>query len=162
MDGHRSGKRFSRRFQRIARLVPRVLLVLSVLVMASACTRAAPEQALRDAVAQMQAHIQDRDAGGLHGLLDEDFAGPDGMDRRDARRLATAMMLRHRAIGLTSGPLDVQLQGADRATVRATVALTGGSGGLLPDSANSYRVESAWRRRGDDWRLLSLSWTPLL
>ena len=35
MDGHRSGKRFSRRFQRIARLVPRVLLVLSVLVMAS-------------------------------------------------------------------------------------------------------------------------------
>lgn len=162
MADNQSSRHFSGRFRRAAGLMQGVFAALSMLVVVAACTRAAPEQALRDAVAQMQARIEERDASGLHALLDEDFAGPDGMDRRDARRLATAMMLRHRAIGLTSGPLDVQLQATDRAMVAATVALTGGSGGLLPDSVNSYRVESAWRRRGDDWRLLSLSWTPLL
>lgn len=144
------------------RLAQIMCAVLGVLALVSACTRAAPEQALRDAVADMQGHIEARDATALHTLLDEDFAGPDGMDRRDARRLATVLMLRHRVIGVTSGPLDVQLQGEGRATVRVTMAVTGGTGTLLPDSARSYRVESAWRRRGDDWRLLSVRWDPLI
>lgn len=135
-------------------------LVLSVLVLATACSRTPPEEALRETVAAMQAHIASRDASALHGLIDEEFSGPEGMDRRGARQLATGMMLRYRSVGVTTGPLEITLQGDDRATVRTRVLLTGGSGAVLPDSARAYRVESAWRRRGDDWRLLSLRWEP--
>ena len=133
-------------------------LVLGVAVLATGCTRTPPEEALRGTVADMQQHIAARDASALHALIDEDFAGPEGMDRRGARQLATGMLLRYRNVGVTAGPLEVALQGDDRATVRTRVLLTGGSGAVLPDSARAYRVESAWRRRGDDWRLLSLRW----
>lgn len=137
------------------------LLVLAMGVLASACSRTPPEEALRETVSTVQQHIASRDAAALHALIDEDFVGPGGMDRRAARQMAAAMLLRHRSVGVTSGPLDVQLQGDDRASVRTSVVLTGGSGAVLPDSARAYRVESAWRRRGDDWRLLSLHWAPV-
>lgn len=136
-------------------------LAAGMAMLASACTRTAPEQALRDTVAAMQQHIASRDASALHALIDEEFVGPEGMDRRGARQMATVTMLRHRSVGVTSGPLDLQLQGDDRASVRTTVVLTGGSGAALPDSARAYRIDSAWRRRGDDWRLLSLHWEPV-
>jgi len=139
----------------------RGVVCVLVLGLLAACTRTPPEEALRETVARMQQHIEARDASGLHDLLDDDFAGPDGLDRRAARQMATVMLMRHRRIGLTLGPLDVQMQGDDRARVRATAALTGSSGAVLPDSARAYRIESAWRRRGDDWTLLSLQWTPI-
>lgn len=140
----------------------RTCALLSVCIGLAACARTPPEDALRDTISALQAHVEARDAAAVQGLLDEDFAGPDGMDRRGARQLATVMLMRHRNVGLRLGPLDVRLQGDDRATVHATAALTGGSGALLPDSARAYRVESAWRRRGDDWRMLSLRWDPVM
>ena len=45
-------------------------LVLSVLVLATSCSRTPPEEALRETVATMQAHIASRDASALHGLID--------------------------------------------------------------------------------------------
>ncbi|WP_233198547.1 MULTISPECIES: nuclear transport factor 2 family protein [Luteimonas] len=138
------------------------VFALLVLAFAAGCARAPPEEALRAQVAALQQSLEARDASALEALLDEDFIGPDGMDRRAARRMATLMLMRQQAIGVTAGPLDVQLQGEDSATVRTTAALTGGSGRLLPDNARAYRVDSTWRRRGDTWRMLSIRWEPAL
>lgn len=140
----------------------RALVLAALVVVIAACARTPPEQALRDTVAELQRQVEARDAAKVQALLDDDFVGPDGMDRRGARQLATVMLMRHRSVGLTLGPLDVRMQGDERATVQTTAALTGGSGALLPDSARAYRVESAWRRRGDDWRMLSLRWEPVM
>src|SRR5690554_3069244 len=139
-----------------------VLVVAGIaLALAAGCARPAPEEALRNAVAGVQESIEERDAGALRRYLAEDFIGPGGMDRDQARRTATLYMMQHQSVGLTMGPLDLELQ-EPHATVRFRAALTGGSGRLPPDRANFYQVETGWRMEGGEWRITSASWTPAL
>lgn len=123
------------------------------------CVRTPPEQALRERVGALEAAIDARDAGALHGILADDFIGPGGMDDAGARRLAQGMFLRYRDIGTRLGPLDVQLE-ERHATVRFDAVVTGGAGTLLPQSGQVYDVTTAWRLEGDDWRLVSAEWEP--
>jgi hypothetical protein len=133
------------------------LLVLALL----GCSRTPPEERLRAAMSDLQASIEQRDAKGLESHLAEDFVGPDGLDREGARRMAQVLFLRHRDVGVRTGPEEVTLH-AGHATVRFSAALTGGAGGLLPDSAQLYDVESGWREEEGAWRLTSVRWTPKL
>jgi hypothetical protein len=133
-----------------------------MLVVLCACTRTTPEQRLRGTVASLQAAIEDRNAGDIREVLADDFIGPEGLDREGAVRLAQAMFLRHREIGVTiAGPLQVRMQ-PGHASVRFEAALTGGSGSVLPDAARLYSVETGWRLDDGNWRLTSANWTPRL
>ena len=132
-------------------------VALAVVSMVAGCGRESAEEALRGDIAALQAAIESRDAGEMAGFLAEDFVGNDGLDRDGARRLAAVHFLRNASIGVTPGPLDVEVQG-DHATVRTTVVLTGGSGALLPERGRVHPVVSGWRREGDDWRMTSLAW----
>lgn len=133
---------------------------VALLLAASGCRHETPEQQLRDTVDDLQAAIAGRDAGAIRGMLAEDFIGNDGLDRDGARRLAALYFVRTRDIGVTLGPLDVSLQGGSHARVDCTAALTGGSGGWLPESGRIYSVRSGWRLEQGQWRLTSLEWTP--
>lgn len=148
----------------IGRRNARLLLVLALLV--GACSHALPEQALRATLASLQAAVQARQPGVIKSILAEDFIGPDGMDRTGATRLAQAVFLQHRDVGSTLGTLEITLlpsrSAPDHATVRFTTMLTGGSGQILPDSAQVYDVETGWRLEGREWRLTSATWTPRL
>ncbi|WP_027080035.1 YybH family protein [Luteimonas mephitis] len=139
------------------RWLPVLGIVLAVLALATGCRRESAEQALRQDVAAFQAAIESRDAGGMAAFLAADFVGNDGLDRDGARRLAALYFMRNARIGITSGPLDIQLQD-DHATVHTTVVLTGGSGGLLPETGRAHAVTSGWRRERGQWRMTSLSW----
>lgn len=123
------------------------------------CVRTPPEQRLRDTVAALQAAIAAREVGEMKQILAEDFVGSDGLDREGAARLAQVMFLRHRDVGVSLGPLEVELH-ERHATVRFNAALTGGSGAPLPDAARLYDVETGWRLEGNEWHLTSASWTP--
>ena len=85
---------------------------------------------------------------------------PGAVRRRPsgARRLLQLQLLGHQAIGVTVGPVDVQMQGST-ATVRFSVLLTGGGGRWLPDQAQHYQVTTGWRLRGSDWELYHAQWT---
>ena len=131
----------------------------------SGCGGTPPEEALRASVAGLEAAIESREPGAIADVLATDFAGPDGMDRAAARRLAQLVFLRNREVAVALGPLDIDLQGggdvdadATHATVRFTAALTGGAGGWLPESGSVYRVETGWRRDGDAWEMTSARW----
>lgn len=127
------------------------------------CSRTPPEQRLRETVATLQAAIETRDAGALKKVLADDFVGTEGLDRDGATRLAQVMFLQHRDVGVSLGPLRLQLSpqpAPDHATVHFTAALTGGSGTGLPDTARLYEVETGWRLEGGDWRLTSATWAP--
>ncbi|OHE85512.1 MAG: hypothetical protein A2579_03825 [Lysobacterales bacterium RIFOXYD1_FULL_69_11] len=130
-------------------------LLLGTLLL-GACTRTPPEQRLREAMAGMQAAIEQRDAAALADHLAEDFVGPEGMDRDGARRMALVMLRRHRSVGVTLGPPDIELQDG-HATVRFSAVLTGGSG-VLPESARVQDVTTGWRDEGGTWRLTSADW----
>lgn len=137
-----------------------VVVGMISLIMA-ACAKTPPEQALRDAVAGLQAAVEARDASAVQSFLAEDFIGPDGLDRDGARRMATLYLMRHDNIGITVGPLAVQMQ-ENHARVDFAAALTGGSDRLLPESGQVYAVRSGWRIEDGDWKMTSVSWEPEL
>lgn len=134
-------------------------LALLVLAAVAGCRREPPEQALRRQVAALQAAVADRDAGKVADVLSADFVGNGGIDREGAKRLALLQFMRNRDVGVSLGPLDVAVQG-DHATVRCSVVLTGGSGGLLPESGSVRGTTSGWRLEDGEWRMTSLAWTP--
>jgi hypothetical protein len=139
-----------------------VVAVLYACLAAAACQRATPEQQLRDTVDGLQQAIDERDAGDVARTLAADFVGNDGLDREAARRMATAMFLQHRQVGARLGPLEVRMTGDAHAKVEFTAALTGGSGGWLPDSGQVYRVRTGWRIEDGEWRMSSAQWQPQL
>ena len=84
--------------------------------------------------------------------------------RRFQRRKAGphGVFLRYRDVGARLGPVAVDLHGEDAATARFDAVATGGSGGLLPDNGQVYRVETGWRRVGGEWKLVNASWRARL
>ena len=132
-------------------------LVLATLGLATGCSRTPPEQALRETIAAMEAAAEARDSSALVANFAEDFAGPEGMDRDQFRRYLALIWLRNQDVGVTLGPLAVELVGQDRARVDFTAAARGGAG-LLPERAEVYQVSTGWRLEGDDWKLISVDW----
>jgi ketosteroid isomerase-like protein len=136
------------------------LLLAAALALLCACSQAPTEQALRATVGAMQAAAEARDSDALVESVSEDFAGPDGMDRDGFRRYLAVIWLRNREVGVSLGPLEVELIG-ERATVEFTAAATGGEG-WMPDRGQVYRVVTGWRIEGGQWRLISAHWEPAL
>ena len=136
------------------------LLLAALLALPAACSREPPEQALRATIATMQAAAEARDSDALAESISEDFVGPEGMDRDMFRRYLAVLWLRNREVGVSLGPLEVELIG-ERANVEFTAAATGGEG-WMPDRAQVYRVTTGWRIEGGEWRLISARWEPAL
>jgi hypothetical protein len=125
-----------------------------------ACARTPPEAQLRATIGELQAAVERRDGSAVQGAIAEDFIGPGGLDRSGARRMAQATFLRYRDVGVSLGPLDIDLR-EQHATVRFTAAVTGGVG-ALPDSGQVYDVESGWRLVDGEWQLVNAAWKPRL
>lgn len=139
-------------------LATALAIAFAFVSMAAGCRRESAEQALRNDITGLRAAIESRNAGAVAEFLAADFVGNDGLDRDGARRLAALHFMRNARVGVTPGPLDIQLHGDDHATVRTTVVLTGGHGGILPGTGRIQDVTTSWRREGDDWRMTSVGW----
>lgn len=135
-------------------------VALFALVLMAACARTPPEEQLRATIAALQSAVEKRDGLTLQDVIADDFIGPGGLDRDGARRMAQAMFLRYRDVGVSLGPLDIELR-EQHATVRFTAALTGGAG-VLPESGQLYDVETGWRLENGEWRLVNAGWKPRL
>jgi hypothetical protein len=146
-----AGKAVSAAFAAFLRWTAPLLLVL-----VAACSSPPPEEALRATIAQMQAAAEARDSAALSDHLAEDFVGPNGMDREQFRRWLAVLWLRNREVGVTLGPLEVEMLG-ETARVKFTAAATGGEG-LLPDRADVLEVHTGWRLEDDEWMLISAEW----
>lgn len=136
-----------------------VLLLFAGLLLA--CARTPPEQQLRETVAGLQSALDAGDADPITDRLAEDFIGPDGLDSEGAARLMGLWFRRYPDVDVRLGPLDIALQD-QHARVRFTAALAGGSGGLLPESAQVYQVDTGWRLEDGQWLLTSADWKAAL
>jgi hypothetical protein len=121
------------------------------------CSAPPDEAALRDRIAGLQAAVEARDADTLLDAVDPEFGGPEGMDRDGLRRYATLMLLRQQNVGVVVGPVEVALHG-DRASASFD-AVVSGSNRFLPEGVEARRVETVWRRDGDEWVLVSADWS---
>lgn len=107
----------------------------------------------------MHQAIEARDIGEAMAPVAEDFVGQQGLDAAGLRRLMQLQMLGNRSIGVTLGPVDMQLRN-DIASARFTALLTGGSGRWLPEQAQTYQVTTGWRLQDGDWQLYHAQWEP--
>nr|WP_244962456.1 nuclear transport factor 2 family protein [Oleiagrimonas soli] len=136
-------------------------LVCAALAGLSGCHRSPPEQQVRKAIEQAAEAARSRDAGALDDLLTADFTMPDSaLDRARLLALLRVARLRNEKVSVLLGPIDIETRG-ERIVARFTVTL-GGGGRLIPQRLGVYRVESAWRREGGDWRCYHAQWERTL
>lgn len=137
------------------------VILLVFLACLAGCSRTPPEQRLRDRIGEMQKALEARNASDFVAGIAEDFSGGEKLDREGARNYVRLQALRNTSIGVTLGPLEIELHG-ERATVKFSAMLTGGSGGLMPNHARPWRVTTGWRDGPDGWQLIQASWEPML
>ena len=137
----------------------RGLLVLpALMLLLSACSRPPDETQIRTALEGMSAAVAEADARAFMRPLAEDFtADAWDLDRRGVRLLLLRELRAHQRARARLFDIEVELVGEDRAVARFQSVLTGGSG-LIPEQGSWYRVETAWRRRGNDWQMINASW----
>jgi hypothetical protein len=138
----------------------RAMLAAALAVLA-ACSSAPAEQRLRETIDAMELAAIERRPGDFMESVASDFIGDGSLDRAAMHNLLRAQLMRNQQIGVTRGPLDIQLQG-NRATVKFKMVVTGGAGGLLPERAQGYDITSGWRDEDGEWRLFLVEWTEAL
>lgn len=141
------------------RKVTLLLIALIVLLATvSACRHTPDDEQVRQAIASVAKAAEAGSASGVIGPLGDDFDGNNGeMDRRSLGNMVRLIALRGEHVGVTTGPVTLEHRGT-RIVATLTVALTSGSGGLLPAQLGIYQVESAWRQEGDHWHCYSATW----
>jgi len=135
------------------------IAVVCALLM-TACSRSPSEQALRDTLDSLEIAGETRDVGDFMEFVADDFVGNSSeFDRKGLERLLRLVAMRHQSISVVRSGLEIEMHGA-RAVVRMRILVTGGSGGLIPDSGQLFDTESAWRFIDGEWQLGSASWKP--
>lgn len=137
---------------------PIALCAVFVIVLTCACSRTPDEQRIRTAVEAMQQAAEQGNPRDFMAHVSDDFVGNDAdFDRNALANLLRAQVFHNELVGVTLGPIEVELQDA-RATVHVTATFTGGSGGLLPERGSIYSITSGWKRNGRDWVCYSARW----
>ncbi len=133
-----------------------VLLLLGLAL--GACSRPSDEEQIRAAIGDMQQAIESGKPADFMRHMAEDFTGDGGqIDKQGLHNFLRAQALTHASIGISLVSTDVELQG-DRANVKLTVTMTGGSGRWLPERGSVQQIESGWRRQGGEWLCLNAQW----
>lgn len=126
----------------------------------AACSRSPSEQALRDTLDALQMAGEEREVSDFMAHVAEDFVGNSSeYDRVGLDRLLRMVALRHQSINVVKSGIEIEMHG-DRALVRMRILVTGGSGGLIPESGQLFDTESAWRFVDGEWMLGSATWKP--
>tara|TARA_Y100001972_G_scaffold119063_1_gene159899 strand:- start:22 stop:495 length:474 start_codon:yes stop_codon:yes gene_type:complete len=137
------------------------VIALQALWLAGCGTPQPTEQAIIKAIQEMAEGIEQRDSAAvaehLHGDLQINESNHGSLDLDQARRIMTATFFRHRNISVTLTNIQVTPDSIreDLASAQFNALVAGGSGGILPDRAQLYRVESQWLNDGD-WKLINL------
>lgn len=130
---------------------------VALAVLIAGCTRAPAEKQIRSAIVSAATAARAADAHALGEVMSDDFDGNDGtLDSRALLNMLRVMRLRGEQVSVVLGPVTVEPRGR-RFIARFTVTL-GGGGRVLPDRLGVYRVETAWREEGGDWRCYQARW----
>jgi hypothetical protein len=137
--------------------LPAICIALAALI-ACGCTRTPDAQRIRAAIDAMQQAAEQRNPHEFMAHVSDDFVGNDAeFDRNALANLLRAEVFRNDKVGVTLGPVQVDIQD-ERATVHVTATLTGGSGGLLPEHGAIYSITSSWKRSRGDWICYNARW----
>jgi hypothetical protein len=134
-------------------------LTLLQALLLGGCSKPPAEEAIARAIGEMAEALEERKVSPITERLHEDLQIHDSahgtLGSEQARRMLTAIFMRHRNINVVITNIQVTLDNVrdDRASARFNALVTGGSGGILPDRAELFRIDSQWHYDGD-WKLL--------
>lgn len=138
-----------------------ISLFVIVLALMGGCRHAPGDEKVRKALAAAVQGAEAGSAGDTVQALTDDFDGNGGqLDKRALANMVRALSLRGQKAHALMGPVTVDRLG-ERIVATFTVTLTAGTG-VLPDDAGVYKVETGWRKDGDDWRCFSATWKRAL
>lgn len=116
------------------------------------CGQEGPEAQVRKAFGEAVAAVEAGDAAKATEALHQDFRGPDGMTRAEARLVLMGWQ-RQGKIGITVLAQRVDLRGAE-ALQAVDLVLTGTNAGkLLPDESSRRSLSLRWIKVGKAWRI---------
>jgi len=143
-------------------MVMRTVLICTALLALTACSRTPDDRRIRDDIQAMQQAAEARNPREFMTHVAADFSGNQGsVDREGLHNLMRALVLRNEKIGVTLGPIEVNIDG-NRATASLIATVTAGQGGLLPEHGSIYSIQSGWRRDGKDWICFAATWEEKL
>jgi hypothetical protein len=144
------------------KMIVRTLLILAGLILLAACSRTPDDQRIRAHIQAMQQAAEERNPRQFLEPVASDFSGNQGsVDREGLHDLLRAIVLRNEKVGVSLGPIDVEVDG-NRATASLIATVTGGQGGFLPEHGAVYSIKSGWRRDGRDWICFAATWDRTL
>lgn len=140
----------------------RLLPVVGLLAL-TACGAPPPaEQQIEATIAAMEQALEAGEVGEFMDPIADDFIAENGgLDRRALGFLIRRERLARERIAVTRFDTEVELVSETRATAVFRALATGGSG-LLPDEGQLWRIETAWRLDGGEWRMISAGWSRSL
>jgi hypothetical protein len=122
----------------------------------------APEEAVRQWLADAQSAAEAGDRGQLMGMVSPAYADARGNDREAIDRMLRLIFLRSRNILLVSKIDQLTLVGdpatASAAMVSLTVGMAGSDSGVLGLSADAYRFELELEKHDAGWQLIGARW----
>lgn len=128
----------------------------------SGCGQPEPaEDAITRAIKEMAEALEQREASPIVERLHDELVIREGihgaLGKEQAGRMLTATFFRHREISVVLTNIQVTADSIreDRAEATFNALVTGGSGGILPDRAQLYRISSEWQNDGD-WKLIAM------
>lgn len=132
--------------------------MLSVLAVV-ACSSPSPEDALNEAARQLQANLENKQAGAAVRQLHEDFLAQQYYNRQAAQQQMLGLFMRYENVNIVVlnrlCELDRGYHDLGHCTAQVTVT---GAQGLIPERLNHYQVTSQWQLAGEEWQLLRLDW----
>lgn len=141
------------------RCVASLLLVITLLC--AGCAGDADQAALEATIAAAQSAAEEGQMAEVMAIVADDFVGQGGSyDQLLLRRVLLGVRLRHSDVGVSRASTEFEVdQGF--ATVKMKLLITGGSGGMLPESGRLMNLETRWRVEDGEWRLTAAEWDSL-
>jgi hypothetical protein len=134
---------------------------------AAACRRRrrTPEDRIREAIAALEAAVEEDDLDAVRALVSERYEDAQGNDRAAVLALLRARRLAGRRVHLTVRVAAIEVMAEDRARVEAVVGMASAPGdeaaGGAGLDAGVYRFELALGTdERDAWRIRSATWRP--
>ena len=141
------------------RRISAYLLLIMLQGLLAACDNTPPEQAIKDALAEIETAIEDGDTGTVMDRLSDNVAIERRgriLQRKDIHRTLVGIFFRYPNRNLTFTRIQIDLDPVTQKQARVQfTALAWGGKNVLPDDADSYQVDSHWIQDGG-WKIESL------
>ena len=144
----------------VCRKTSAYLLLFTLQLLVAGCSKTPPEQAILDALQNLETAIEAGDTGTVMDTLTDPAEiqrGSHSLQRDEVRRLLMGTFLRYPKRQLAITQVNIELDPVTQRHARVTfTAFAWGGQSMMPDNADSYRVVSDWREDGE-WKIEGLT-----